>query len=317
MFWRNQEAPREPKTALLLSGGGARAAYQVGVLKALAEILPKDASNPFPIVCGTSAGAINAAALAIFAAQFREAVWRLVHVWGNFHTHQVFRSDFKGLSASAMHWMAALTLGGLGKFNPVSLLDRAPLEELLTQYLPFDQIQHSIDQGYLESLCITASNYSNGNSVSFFQAHDKIEPWLRMNRMGKQSKIGLKHLMASSAIPFVFAAERIEEDFYGDGTLRQTMPTSPALHLGADRLFIIGNRQEAIDITHKKRVIKNPSLGQVAGHVLDSIFLDNVTMDVERILRINKNLDGSPRQFREKSRPDSRKTPAHKQHYVS
>ena len=187
-----------------------------------------------------------------------------------------------------------MTLGGLGKFNPVSLLDRTPLEELLTQYLPFEKIQHSIDLGLVDSLSITASNYSNGNSVSFFQAHDKIAPWLRMNRMGKQSKIGLKHLMASSAIPFVFAAERIDDDFYGDGTMRQTMPTSPALHLGADKLFIIGNTQEAIDITHRKHVIKNPSLGQVAGHVLDSIFLDNVTMDVERILRLNKNLDQIP-----------------------
>jgi len=294
MFWKKQEDNQKAKIALMLSGGGARAAYQVGVLKALADILPKEASNPFPIVCGTSAGAINAAAVAIYASQFREAIWRLVHVWGNFHVHQVFRSDFKGLSSSAMHWVAALTLGGLGKYNPVSLLDRAPLEELLSHYLPFEKIQDSLDNGYLDSLCISASSYSDGNSVSFFQANEEVEAWERMNRIGVKANIGLEHLMASSAIPFVFSAERIGGDFYGDGTMRQNMPTSPALHLGADKLFIIGNKHDALDTQLKKRVIKNPSLGQVAGHVLDSIFLDNVSMDVERIQRINKNLDQIP-----------------------
>lgn len=293
MFWKKQEA-EEPKIALMLSGGGARAAYQVGVLKALADVLPKKSPNPFPIICGTSAGAINAAALAIYAPQFREAIWRLVHVWGNFHVDQVFRSDMSGLTSSALHWVAAISMGGLGKYNPVSLLDRAPLKEILNHYLPFERIQDSIESKHLHALCISASSYSTGDSVSFYQGQEELQPWERANRVGIPTKITLEHLMASSAIPFVFSAERIENDYYGDGTMRQNAPTSPALHLGADKLFIIGNKHEAPFSEEHRRVDRNPSLGQIAGHVLDSIFLDNVSMDVERIQRINRNLNQIP-----------------------
>lgn len=294
MFWKKPDKAEQPKIGLMLSGGGARAAYQVGVLKALADILPKDSTNPFPIICGTSAGAINAAALGIYAAQFREAIWRLVHVWGNFHVDHVFRSDMSGLTSSALHWMAAISIGGLGKYNPVSLLDREPLEALLAHYLPFDKVQDSIDNELLDALCITASSYSTGHSVSFFQGREALLPWVRANRIGVRSQIGVEHLLASSAIPFVFAAERIGDDFYGDGTMRQNAPTSPALHLGADKLFIIGNKHDAPTSELQKRIDRNPSLGQIAGHVLDSIFLDNVSMDVERIERINRNLSQIP-----------------------
>ncbi len=301
MFWQKQGQPDEPKIGLLLSGGGARAAYQVGVLKALADTLPKHAANPFPIICGTSAGAINAAALGIYAHQFREAIWRLVHVWGNFHVDQVFRSDVTNLTGTALHWMAALTTGGLGKYDPVAMLNREPLEELLRYYLPFDNIQNSINDGHLEALCITASSYSTGDSVSFIQGHEEIQPWSRTNQVGIHAKIGLQHLMASSAIPFLFATESIDNDFYGDGTMRQHSPTSPALHLGANKLLIIGNKHEAPASESEKRIDRNPSLGQVAGHVLDSIFLDNVSADVERIQRANKNLSQIP----EKHLPDN------------
>ncbi len=294
MFWKKQADNEQPKIGLLLSGGGARAAYQVGVLKALADILPKDSSNPFPIICGTSAGAINAAALAIYAAKFREAIWRLVHVWGNFHVDQVFKADMSGLTSSALHWVAAISMGGLGKYNPVSLLDREPLEDVLRHYLPFEKIRESIESKRLHALCITASSYSTGNSVSFYQGDESLQPWVRTNRIGVPAEINLNHLMASSAIPFVFAAERIDDSYYGDGTMRQMAPTSPALHLGADKLFIIGNKHEDDDATPMKRMDRNPSLGQIAGHVLDSIFLDNVSIDVERIERINRNLSQIP-----------------------
>ncbi len=293
MSWLKSKTRTPAKTALILSGGGARAAYQVGVLQGLADILPKDAANPFPILCGTSAGAINATALAIYAQQFRQAVWRLVHVWGNFRVEQIFRADLLGLSASALHWFTNLLLGGLGKNSPMSLLDRAPLHRLLSHYLPFEQIQRNIDQGLLHALAITASSYSSGHTVSFFQGVEGLEPWRRSHRLGIADTIGLEHLMASSAIPFVFAPERIGNEFYGDGSMRQTAPISPALHLGANKIVVIGvkhaNNGKSTDYPDH-----HPTLGQIAGHVLDSIFLDNIEVDVERMQRINRTLSQIP-----------------------
>jgi len=288
MLWSKKTSDKQIKTALVLSGGGARAAYQVGVLKALADILPKETSNPFAIISGTSAGAINATALAIYAGQFREAVWRLVHVWRNFRVHHVFRSDMLGLTSSSVHWVSTLALGGLGKYNPVSLLDRSPLVKLLNHYLPFERIQQSIDSGILTALCINASNYKTGNTVAFFQATEDIMPWKRARLAGVRSKIGINHLMASSAIPFLFAAEKLDGEYYGDGSMRQTAPTNPALHLGADRLFVIGVKHEGSKTDHEDDRTEYPSLGQVTGHVLDSIFLDNLDLDLERLQRINK-----------------------------
>lgn len=293
MLWSKSKKTAEPKTGLILSSGGARAAYQVGVLQGLAEILPKDTPNPFPILCGTSAGAINAAALAIYSAQFREAVWRLVHVWGNFQVHQVFRSDFTGLSLSAAHWMASLAMGGLGKYSPVSLLDRRPLRHLLEQYMPMEMVQASIEADRLDALCITASSYSSGETVSFFQGKDHLEPWQRSRRKGVRNDISVQHLMASSAIPFVFSAEPVDKEFFGDGSMRQTSPLSPALHLGANKLVVIGVKH-ADPGGVEASTHNNPSMGQVAGHILDSIFLDNIEVDVERLQRNNRYFDQIP-----------------------
>ncbi|MDH5256659.1 MAG: patatin-like phospholipase family protein [Gammaproteobacteria bacterium] len=291
MFWQKNAKDEVDKIGLILSGGGARAAYQVGVLKAIADSLPKHSSNPFPIICGTSAGAINAAALAIYAPQFREAVWRLVHVWGNFHVDQVFKADFRGMSASMTRWMTANVLGR-NTNEPVALLDRAPLSELLNHYLPFENIQSSIDSGSLHGLSITASNYSTGNSVAFYQGHESIKPWVRANRIGTPANITQEHLMASSAIPLIFAPHKLEDDYYGDGSMRQNAPTSPALHMGADKLFIVGVKHEATSTGKRSNTF--PTLGQIAGHVLDSIFLDNVSMDLERLKRINKTFSQIP-----------------------
>lgn len=294
MLWNRNKTSEQPKTALILSGGGARAAYQVGVLQAIADVMPKNCPNPFPILCGTSAGAINAAALAIFSEQFREAVWRLVHVWGNFHVEQVFRTDAIHLSGTAAHWFSALILGGLGKNNPIALLDRAPLHKLLSTAMPFDKLQSSIDKGYVHALSIAASSYSTGTSVAFYQGAEDIKPWSRPRHMGVPTTLRMDHLMASSAIPFVFKAEAIENEFYGDGSVRQTTPISPALHLGADKLLVIGVKHEN-DNAHKTDTqFTYPSLGQIGGHVLDSIFLDNVDLDLERVRRTNKAFSQIP-----------------------
>ena len=294
MFWKKDSRDGPDKIALVLSGGGARAAYQVGVLKAVADLSPKEAPNPFPIICGTSAGAINAAALAIYSSQFREAIWRLIHVWGNFHMSQVFHSDFTGLSKSALSWAVSMARSSSRHKKAKGLLNRSPLYELLEYYLPFDNIQHSLERNHLHALCINASNYSTGNSVSFYQGQDNIEPWVRANRIGLPAKINVNHLMASSAIPLLFAPVTLDGDYYGDGTMRQNAPTSPALHLGADKLFIIGVKHEDPFSALQKRMVTSPSLGEIAGHVLDSIFLDNVSMDLERLERINKTLSQIP-----------------------
>lgn len=294
MLWKKGPIETQDKIALVLSGGGARAAYQVGVLQAVADMLPKGAPNPFPILCGTSAGAINAASIAIYAHQFREAVWRMVHVWGNFQVGQVFRTDWPGLSTSAAHWLAAMAFGGLGKYNPVSLLDRGPLEKLLDHSLNFDNIQKSIDAGLVHALSITASSISTGNSVAFYQGSPSIESWYRSRHMGVPEDITIKHLMASSAIPFVFSAEHIGNDFFSDGTIRQTAPVSPALHLGADKLFVIGVRHLDEEKPAEVGQTEYPSFGQIAGQILDSIFLDNIDLDLERMVRINRALDQIP-----------------------
>ena len=225
----------EQKVGLILTGGGARAAYQVGVLRAIARILPRDTANPFQIICGTSAGAINATALAIDAGHFHKAVQRLLLVWKNFRTHHVYRTDLPGTLRTALTWLAALAFGGIGKHNPISLLDNKPLRELLTENFDFTAIQTSIEAGNLHALSVTASGYTSGQSVSFFQAVDAIEHWKLAQRAGSRTSIGLDHLMASTAIPLLFPPVLVQREYFGDGSMRQISPISTALHLGAEK----------------------------------------------------------------------------------
>ena len=280
-----------------MSGGGARAAYQVGVLKAIDGMLPRDAPNPFPVICGTSAGAINAAALAIYASRFHDAVRRLAFIWKNFHVDQVFRADVRGIMVNGLRWLIALMMGGLGRRNPHALLDRTPLRALLDEFVPCERIQQSIDAGALQALSVTASGYRSGKSVTFFQGIDSLTPWKRARRLGCPSQITINHLMASSAIPFIFSAVKIDREYFGDGSMRQTAPISPALHLGADRVLIIGVRQESDAQPEQSGDQDYPSLAQIAGHVLNSIFLDSLEADLERMQRINKTVGLIPAEY--------------------
>jgi NTE family protein len=289
---------RRPRVALIMSGGGARAAYQVGVLKAIAELVPRGSPNPFPILCGTSAGAINAAALAIYAGKFHEGVRRLVFVWRNFHVEHVFRADAPGIIVAGFRWFAALLLAGLGRHNPQAFLDRSPLRELLRHHLPCEEIQKSIEAGALHALSITASGYNSGQSVSFFQGVGTLKPWRRVRRVGAAVAITHQHLMASSAIPFLFPAVKVNREYFGDGSMRQIAPISPALHLGAERVLVIGVRQEANENNQRPAAVEYPSLAQVAGHVLNSIFLDSMEADIERLRRINRTVSLIPPEHR-------------------
>ncbi|MGD8925470.1 MAG: patatin-like phospholipase family protein [Thioalkalispiraceae bacterium] len=301
---------KDIKRGLVLMGGGARAAYQIGVLKAVAELHPRGHASPFKIVCGTSAGAINAVSLATMADNYHYAVAQMLRVWGNFRVSQVFQSDVKSISKNALRWLVALTIGGLGKQNPLSLLDRKPLRELLLRRLDFSRIQQVVDESYLHAISITASGYSSGQSVTFFQGSEEIIPWSRVRRFGSRSKITIDHLMASSAIPVLFEAIKLHREYFGDGSMRQMAPLSSALHLGSDRILVIGNQRE--DEKHRERVSKAeyPSFAQIAGHILDSIFLDSLEADLERLERINKTIDVIPGRHLKKSEVPLRRVDA-------
>jgi NTE family protein len=254
--------------------------------------------NPFPILCGTSAGAINAAALASGATDFHRAVRRLLLVWKYFHVDQVYRSDPLGVVTTGAKWLGALLLGGLGKNNPTSLLDSAPLAGLLREHLDFDGIKRSVEACALYALSITASGYTSGQSVSFFQGVSGLGGWQRARRVGVPEIIDIEHLMASSALPFIFPAVALRREFFGDGTMRQIAPISPALHLGADRVVVIGVGRQASIQYERVKSSGYPSLAQIAGHALNSIFLDGLEVDIERIQRINKTISLIPAEER-------------------
>jgi len=285
---------------LILTGGGARAAYQVGFLRAVSHLLPRGTPNPFKIICGTSAGAINAAALASNATDFHRAVRQMLMIWKNFHVDQVYRSDVVGVCGTSMRWFLAMLMGGLGKNNPSSLLDNSPLSQLLRERLDLGGIRRSIDAGALYALSITVSGYTSGQSVSFFQGVPGLTGWQRARRIGIAEIIDFEHLLASSALPFIFPAVPLRREFFGDGSMRQISPISPALHLGADRVVVIGVSRQTQIPPHRERMSSYPSLAQIAGHALNSIFLDSLETDIERLQRINNTIRLIPREERSK-----------------
>lgn len=285
----------DQKIGLVLPGGGARGAYQVGVLKAIGELLPRKAPNPFPIVSGTSAGAISAAVIAMRAKQFRLAVHELERVWGNFRCEQVFRSDAPTMLKSSLHWLAALVFGGLGTENPRSLLDNQPLWSLLRRRINFETIQQSIDDGYLTALAITAAGYGSARSVSFYQGTPDRTSWERVRRKGRPTSITLEHLMASVAVPMIFPPVLIGQEYFGDGAMRQATPLSPALRLGAERMLVIGVRSETPDpLPIAGEPIPYPTFGKIAGYMLDALFLDGLSADLENLVRLNLILEQVP-----------------------
>jgi NTE family protein len=286
--------------ALVLSGGGARAAYQVGVLRAVSELLPDKDRNPFPILCGTSAGSLNAAALACLANDFGGAVSRLDQVWGNFHAGQVYRADPLGICLSGARWLSALMFGWLGRHPPRSLLDNTPLRKLLSDALDFERIGKSIASGALYAVAVTASGYVSGESICFVEGEESLEMWRRSQRASARVKLSVEHLMASSAIPFIFPANLVNREYFGDGSMRQTAPISPAIHLGADRILVVGC---GFRPTEGERTIdrRYPSLAQIAGHAMASIFLDSLYTDLERLERINRTLQIIPTEIKKRS----------------
>ena len=281
-----------PKTALVLPGGGARGAFQVGVLKALAERVPKGSPNPFDVISGTSAGAITSVVLASKARRFRVAVAELDWVWGNFHSEQVFRTDNLTMLKSSLHWLAAIVFSGFLVGTPKSLLDNSPLRALLSRNVRFPRIQNAIDCGNLDAVAVTAASYETARSTSFFQATAGHGNWSRTRRVGVRGDLHLDHLMASIAVPMIFPPQLLPGGYYGDGAMRQATPLSPAIHLGADRILLIGVRDETADKEPgSSEPPTHPSFAQIAGYMLDTLFMDGLYSDIERMTRINQLID--------------------------
>jgi NTE family protein len=278
-----------PKVGLVLPGGGARAAYQVGVLRALADLLPARSANPFPVVTGTSAGAVNATAIAVHADRFRVAVGNLERVWRNFQVEQVFRADTASMLRSGLHWLLAMMSGGWLLPPPRSLLDNSPLRELLGAQFDFDGIRRSIAAGHLEAIAMSAAGYVSARSVSFFESKPGCEPWSRMRRAGEPERLTLDHLMASVAVPFLFPPVLLGDEYYGDGAMREANPFSAAIHLGAHRLLVIGTRNESRPAAPLPPVC--PTFGQIFGYMLDSLFSDGLYSDLERLTQLNQIVD--------------------------
>jgi NTE family protein len=296
-----------PKAALVLPGGGARGAFQVGVLKAIAELVPRGSPNPFPVISGTSAGAINSVVLAAKARRFRVAVAELERVWGHFRCHQVYRTDHWTMLKSSLRWLAAVVLGGLVVGTPSSLLDNSPLRALLSRNVRFPRIEKAIDDGWLDAIAVTAASYGSARSTSFFQATADRQGWSRTRRVGIREDLHLDHLMASIAVPMVFPPVLLRGEYFGDGAMRQATPLSPAIHLGADRILVVGVRDETADTgSQTGPPPKMPSLAQIAGYMLDTLFMDGLYSDLERMTRINQMIDAVAPEHRKGSVADMR-----------
>lgn len=304
-----------PATGLLLTGGGARAAYQVGVLEAMAEIRraagAAGTGNPFGVITGTSAGAINAAALACGSDDFDRAVADIAQVWGQFRAEQVYRADSLSVIGSGARWRMLLGLGRFAanwmRIRPRSLLDNAPLAALLRHLVPLERLPQLMREGHLQALAVTASSYSSGEHVTFFEAAVPMEPWVRSQRLSVRDRITHDHLLASSAIPFVFPATALpmqgHTEYFGDGSMRQSAPIAAAIHLGAQRIVVIGagRMHEPRDTDAPNTHSGYPSMAQIAGHALSSIFLDALAVDIERLRRINHTLGLIPEEARASS----------------
>jgi NTE family protein len=272
---------------LILTGGGARAAYQVGVLKALAEIHSRP-EWPFPIIVGTSAGAVSACILASNVVRWHHSVAEIENVWANFRVHHVFRSDVGAMLRAGGRWMGSLLTGGrMGP--PKSLLDNSPLRELLSKVTDFDAMRASVARGDLRAVALSATSYFTARSVSFFEADTTVSEWSRAQRHGERVPLSLDYLMASLAIPFLFPPICLHGEYFGDGAMRQTAPLSPAIHLGADRLLVVGVRPTHLDAVPRFIASDSPPTpGQLFGYMLDTLFSDQISADLENLTRINR-----------------------------
>ncbi len=279
--------------ALVLSGGGARGAYQVGVLKGLAALgLGGAGESPFKILVGSSAGSINAAMLAAHADRFEDGVAALDKLWSKIRANQVFRTDVASLGGIGLKWVRDLTFGGvLGHVAPKSLLDTAPLRRFLSKHIPFARIDANVTSGALKALAISATNLYTTNGVVFVHGAPDVPLWKRIRRHVERTEIDVEHLMASSAIPVFFPSVEIGGRHFGDGCIRNTSPLEPAIQLGAQRIVAVGVRESSPrPETPHPQGLQPPTIAQIAGVLLDAVMLDSIEVDVDHALRVNESV---------------------------
>lgn len=295
-----RHAVQPERVALVLQGGGARGAYHVGVIKAIAEMTAARRS-PFQIICGSSVGAINAASVAMAAVDFQKGSAGLEALWRSLRCTSVYDARPVPLLMRSSRWAMTLVLGHLGLRMTGGLLDYRPLHDLLKREFSQKHLSRAIEAKDLHALCITASSYGAGMSITFFQGDSSLKPWARARRRGEAAVIEAEHILASAALPLAFAPVQLDGDFYGDGALRSTSPLSPAIRTGADRILVIATRDGFLDRRRSPRSGTSPSVGDIVGHALDILFNDNLEADVERTERINHTISLLSEEAREKT----------------
>lgn len=301
--------PAGPTTVgLILPGGGARGAYQVGVLTGIADLAGISRSGPFRVICGTSVGAMTAAYLASQMSDFRLAVARLEKIWSDLKVNQVYSAGYGKILGVLLRWVWSFLSGGLSEADPRWLLDNAPLRDLIARNVEFEAIARWVKEGLLRGLSITVTGYFSERSLTYFQAPPDVQPWWRERREGRPARITLDHVMASLALPVVFPPVRIDDEWCGDGSTRQFAPLAPSIHLGAERVLIIDTQYR-----HGSRYLgrsasqASPSLSRIGAYLLDTIFSDSLYVDLERAGRVNRALEHTPSDIAQRSMPGMRR----------
>ena len=301
---------------LFLAGGGARAAYQVGALTAIFNILNPQHdpyfTNPFRVITGSSAGAINAAAYVSRAHHPMEALRQMRELWLSVHTDSIYRSDLVGVFGNGLHWISLLLFGWMVPWirsnTPRSLFDNAPLSRLMAEVFDQPALAANLQNNIIQAFGVSTTSYTNGQHYTFFQSSLDIPDWSAWRRRGLAQEIRIEHLLASSSIPFIFPAQCLHVDgkpqWSGDGSMRQLAPLSANIRLGADKILVISSNSGKSTTKSTPNGHDDsphyPTLAQLGGHALSDIFIDGLSMDIERIERINYFLDHIPEQLRDK-----------------
>lgn len=297
-----------PPLGLILPGGGARGAYQVGVLAGVAELVGERQPVPFSVICGTSVGAMTAAYLASRMPDFPSAMSQLTALWSQLAVGEVYQAGYGKILDVLLRWVWSLMSGGLGDANPSWLLDNKPLRELIVRNVDFEGIDRGVEQRLLRGISVTVAGYRSERSLTYFQAVPEVQPWWRERREGRPARIGIDHVMASLALPIIFPAVRIGDEWCGDGSTRQFAPLAPAIHLGADRILIIDTQYRLMSrpLAGPRRRT-HPSLSRIGAYLLDTIFSDSLYIDLERAERVNRTLMHIPSELAARGMPGMRR----------